>query len=65
MIIGAELAARGAPDGYTLFVASQTTFAIVPNLNAESSTPQQLAARIKNELERFGKLIKTIGLKDE
>ena len=31
-IIGAELAARAAPDGYTLFVASQTTFAIVPNL---------------------------------
>jgi tripartite-type tricarboxylate transporter receptor subunit TctC len=33
--------------------------------DAESSTPQQLAARIKHELERFGKLIKTIGLKDE
>jgi tripartite-type tricarboxylate transporter receptor subunit TctC len=33
--------------------------------DAESSTPQQLAARIRNELERFGKLIKTIGLKDE
>ena len=34
-IIGAELAARAAPDGYTLFVASQTTFAIVPNLRAK------------------------------
>jgi tripartite-type tricarboxylate transporter receptor subunit TctC len=34
-IIGAELAARAAPDGYTLFVASQTTFAIVPNLKAK------------------------------
>ncbi len=33
--------------------------------DAEASTPQQLAARIKNELERFGKLIKAIGLKDE
>lgn len=34
-IIGAELAARAVPDGYTLFVASQTTFAIVPNLRAK------------------------------
>ena len=34
-IIGAELVARAAPDGYTLFVASQTTFAIVPNLKAK------------------------------
>jgi len=34
-IIGAEAAARAAPDGYTLFVASQTTFAIVPNLKAK------------------------------
>ena len=33
--------------------------------DAEGSTPQQLAARIKSELERFGKLIKSIGLKDE
>ena len=31
-IIGAELAARAVPDGYTLFVSSQTTLAIVPNL---------------------------------
>jgi tripartite-type tricarboxylate transporter receptor subunit TctC len=34
-IIGAEAAARAAPDGYTLFVASQTTFAIVPNLKGK------------------------------
>jgi tripartite-type tricarboxylate transporter receptor subunit TctC len=34
-IIGAEAVARAAPDGYTLFVASQTTFAIVPNLRAK------------------------------
>jgi tripartite-type tricarboxylate transporter receptor subunit TctC len=32
--------------------------------DAESSTPQQLAARVKSELARFGKLIKAIGLKD-
>ncbi len=31
-IIGAELAARATPDGYHLFVSSQTTLAIVPNL---------------------------------
>ena len=34
-IIGAEAVARAAPDGYTLFVASQTTFAIVPNLRSK------------------------------
>ncbi len=33
--------------------------------DAESSTPQQLTARIKSELDRFGKLIKSIGLRDE
>jgi tripartite-type tricarboxylate transporter receptor subunit TctC len=33
--------------------------------DAESSTPQQLSARIHSELARFGKLIKAIGLKDE
>ncbi len=31
--IGAELAARSAPDGYTLFVSSETTFAVVPSMN--------------------------------
>jgi tripartite-type tricarboxylate transporter receptor subunit TctC len=33
--------------------------------DAESSTPQQLAERIKSELARFGKLIRDIGLKDQ
>lgn len=33
--------------------------------DADSSTPQQLTTRIKSELERFGKLIKSIGLRDE
>ncbi|MDB5810446.1 MAG: hypothetical protein JWN94_2568 [Betaproteobacteria bacterium] len=33
-IIGAELAMKAPPDGYTLFVSSQTTLAIVPNLKA-------------------------------
>jgi tripartite-type tricarboxylate transporter receptor subunit TctC len=33
--IGAEMAARAAPDGYTLIVSSGTTFAIVPNLKAK------------------------------
>src|SRR5688572_14529702 len=34
-IIGTEVAARAPADGYHLFVASQTTFAIVPNLKAK------------------------------
>ena len=33
--------------------------------DAESSTPQQLTARVQSELARFGKLINAIGLKDE
>ncbi len=31
-IIGTEVAAKSAPDGYNVFVSSQTTLAIVPNL---------------------------------
>jgi tripartite-type tricarboxylate transporter receptor subunit TctC len=34
-IIGAELAMKAPPDGYTLFVSSQTTLAIVPNLKSK------------------------------
>src|SRR3954463_12035195 len=34
-MIGAELAAKSTPDGYTLFVSSQTTLAIVPNLKSK------------------------------
>lgn len=34
-IIGAELAIKSPPDGYTLFVSSQTTLAIVPNLKTK------------------------------
>lgn len=33
--------------------------------DAQSSSPQQLAVRVRSELERYGKLIKAIGLKDE
>ena len=31
-IIGSEIAAKAAPDGYNLFVSSQTSLSIVPNL---------------------------------
>ena len=34
-MIGADLAAKAVPDGYTLFVSSQTTLAIVPNLKSK------------------------------
>ena len=34
-LIGAELAMKAPPDGYTLFVSSQTTLAIVPNLKSK------------------------------
>lgn len=33
--------------------------------DAQSSSPQQLIFRVRSELERYGKLIKAIGLKDE
>jgi tripartite-type tricarboxylate transporter receptor subunit TctC len=33
-ILGAELAARSAPDGYTLFMGSNTSLTINPNLHA-------------------------------
>lgn len=32
-IIGAEMAAKAAPDGYTLFLGTTTLYAILPNLN--------------------------------
>ena len=34
-IIGAELVAKAAADGYTVLVSSHTTFAIVPNIRAK------------------------------
>jgi len=34
-LVGAEAAARAAPDGYTLFMGSNTTNAINPNLHAK------------------------------
>ncbi len=33
-VVGAEMVARAAPDGYTLLVTSHTTFAMIPNLRA-------------------------------
>jgi tripartite-type tricarboxylate transporter receptor subunit TctC len=33
-VIGAEIAAKAAPDGYTLFLGTTTLYAILPNLKA-------------------------------
>ncbi|HEV7822132.1 MAG TPA: tripartite tricarboxylate transporter substrate binding protein [Burkholderiales bacterium] len=34
-IIGAEVAAKSAPDGYTLFLGTTTLYAVVPNLGSQ------------------------------
>jgi tripartite-type tricarboxylate transporter receptor subunit TctC len=36
-VIGAEMAAKSAPDGYTLFLGTTTLYAILPNLKSKLS----------------------------
>lgn len=75
----AQWIALHAPRGTAHSIVDRINAAIVATVNskpfrermaaqgydAESSTPQQLGTRVKSELDRYGKLIKAIGLKDE
>jgi hypothetical protein len=57
-IIGTEIAARAAPDGYTLLLASY-------GAEAQASTPEGLARFMREESSRARKVIASIGIKAE
>ena len=80
-IIGFELGAKAPPDGYTLLLANgagltkelirilrlpeiQERFRS-QGLDAVGSSPEELAALIKNEVVMYAKLVKQIGLKPQ
>ena len=56
--LSAEVAASAKSPGLLQRLAAQ-------GMNPTSSTPEQLGAHIKTELSRYGKLIKSLGIKDE
>jgi len=69
--IGAELAAKAAPDGYTLFLAGVATHGINPDLRKKlpydavipvGSAPDEFDAHIRREIARWEKVIRAAKL---
>ena len=70
-IIGAELAAKASPDGYTLMMAS-SGYTVLPSLHKKlaaidfepvGNTPEEFGTFIKKEVARWGKVVKESGAK--
>ena len=74
-IIAHELAAKAAPDGYTLIFSTSAGLVINPLLAAQrlidmgsepqSSSPAEFRAYMRKESERWDRVIKAAGLKIE
>ena len=77
-IIGTELGAKAAPDGYTLLMGSGAPLTIVPGVINTSdmrsridslgatpigNTPEQFRAQIRDDLAKWARIIKLSGAK--
>ncbi|HET7595929.1 MAG TPA: tripartite tricarboxylate transporter substrate-binding protein, partial [Burkholderiales bacterium] len=74
--IAAELAAKAPPDGYTILCVnpglaiSATLYAklgynALRDLAPGGGSPEDLGAYFKSEVEKFGKIVRALGLKIE